>query len=112
MPADVINLPIMSDELEDNFAGATERLLTVHFGVPDPLVPNPPTVDIETEFKIKLPINHQDGFEGGKCAISGAWAPAHYLVDDPEHGRVAQCFADGPAKRRPAQDELEEILGE
>lgn len=73
MPADVINLPVLSDELEDSFAGATERLLTVHFGVPN-LGPGAPSTDFV--FRWDLPRSFQDVKGGIFGSRSPYWHPA------------------------------------
>lgn len=73
MPYDVINLPVLSDELEDSFAGATERMLTGHFGVPNIGPGAPGTIRV---FRWDPPLTFRDVEGGIFGSRSGFWHPA------------------------------------
>lgn len=77
MPNDEINLPVLSDELEDNYAGATMRLLTVHFGFPDPPVASNPALPRFVRWD--LPFNFDDMKYGREGSRSAMWHPARTL---------------------------------
>lgn len=77
MPSGEINLPIMSDEMEDSFSGATERMFTVHFGVPNPPVAGNPTTPKFVRWD--QPMNFDDMAKGAIGSRSAMWHPARTL---------------------------------
>lgn len=89
MPHDVINLPVLSDELEDSFAGATERMLTVHFGVPNI---GAGATSTDWVFRWDLPLSFHD-VEGGRFGSrSPYWHPSRTLTTN-EAGVDGKDFA-------------------
>lgn len=98
MPADVINLPVLSDELEDNFAGATERLLTVHFGVPEPPIQGTPEAN-QIIFRWEMPASMEDAATGF-IGFEGTWHPGSLLTDS-YRGPTSPYFTRGGRKPEP-----------
>lgn len=93
MPSGDINLPVPSDELEDSFAGATERLITIHFGVPNIGVTTPDN-DI---FRWDQPMSMRDARNGQLGARSMMWHPSRTLS-------VTEAGTDGKDFNRQGDD--------
>lgn len=102
MPNDEINLPVLSDELEDNFAGASMRLLTIHFGFPDPPVLNNPSLPKFVRWD--LPLTFDDMKFGQLGSRSAMWHPARTLTTN-SAGVDGKDFArEGDVEATDSQD--------